>query len=58
MADVVDESVNNLGKTLVGREEGERWRYTQKVSMALGSRVEGDDWWKAGEGLIKIFGVD
>lgn len=31
LADVVDESVAGLTTSLVSREEGERWRYTQKV---------------------------
>lgn len=32
LSDVVDESIRNLSMGLVSREEGEKHRYTQKVS--------------------------
>lgn len=35
LGDVVEESISGLEKGLVSREEGERWRYSQKVSLAL-----------------------
>jgi Protein of unknown function (DUF1640) len=31
LADVIGESIDNLARGLVSREEGEKWRYTQKV---------------------------
>lgn len=31
LGDVVEESIKNLERGLVSREEGERWRYSQKV---------------------------
>lgn len=31
LSDVVEESIKGLEKGLVSREEGERWRYSQKV---------------------------
>jgi hypothetical protein len=33
LGDVVEESIKGLEKGLVGREEGERWRYSQKVRL-------------------------
>ena len=32
--DVISESIDNLARGLVSREEGEKWRYTQKVRPA------------------------
>ncbi|CAD6905018.1 unnamed protein product, partial [Tilletia controversa] len=34
LADVIDESIRNLSEGMVAREEGEKWRYTQKVDFA------------------------
>ncbi|KDN48852.1 DUF1640-domain-containing protein [Tilletiaria anomala UBC 951] len=34
LTDVINESIDNLAKGLVSREEGEKWRYTQKVDFA------------------------
>lgn len=34
LTDVVEESIQGLEKGLVSREEGERWRYSQKVDFA------------------------
>ncbi|PWN88430.1 DUF1640-domain-containing protein [Acaromyces ingoldii] len=34
LGDVVEESISGLEKGLVSREEGERWRYSQKVDFA------------------------
>lgn len=48
MADVIDESVNGLSKNLVSREQGERWRYTQKVSRSRESnKIEYSIFWKS-----------
>lgn len=37
LGDVVEESIKNLEKGLVSREEGERWRYSQKVGAHRGA---------------------
>ncbi|MCO5565797.1 hypothetical protein L7F22_019472 [Adiantum nelumboides] len=34
LSDVVEESIKGLEKGLISREEGERWRYSQKVDFA------------------------
>ncbi|UZJ55855.1 hypothetical protein CBS101457_005175 [Exobasidium rhododendri] len=34
LGDVVEESIKGFETALVGREEGERWRYSQKVDFA------------------------
>ncbi len=31
LSDIINESIDNLARGLVSREEGEKWRYTQKV---------------------------
>lgn len=35
LGDVVEESIKGFERSLVSREEGERWRYSQKVRMTL-----------------------
>lgn len=37
--DVISESLSQLEKGCVGREEGEKWRYAQKVSCGLGRYI-------------------
>ena len=36
LGDVVEESIKGFERGLVSREEGERWRYSQKVRLRAG----------------------